>query len=1003
MSNGIKGKEQDNKFFTVEFFGVTLIVSSFLLLVCLLFGSSVLFTLGEEIKYSLLGTFGYFAYPLLFSLNIVGFLMLFGKKPSKTFIIKVLRLTLTLTLILLLLTTITNLKTPNSLDEYIANAYLSGRGEAPLVVGGAMFSLVTFYAVSNITYVWSIVLFSALVLLNLIISFLRLKNSISNPPKTTEQPKIEEPKITEQPVNPPVQPIAPQQQPGFNGGYNPYNPQGYQAPQGYQNPQQPSQNYGQGYYGGFSIPQQNGYSQYNSPMSKEEAMRVLYGNNPPTYSQEFNGSMGNSPVNIGGTSTPQNPFNNNGMISNPIPKVEDAPRFTFEDKSSVEVESEYDEYEEDNNTFEEGANKYKPQENASPSFVNDFFKQAVNKPQFEEEKKEPFVVEEVDEIPKYDDVEEIDETPEKDLASKYELFEEYETKETQREEVVKPTPIKLSPAKPSIPESPIFAPTSEEKENNSTKSAQTFTSEYSKHLIENMPAKYKYTPPPISLLKASEKVDNDYQYEIFKAEISNTILETLNNFGVTTQIARVLRGPAISRFDIEVPKSLSMDAITKRYKDINLRIATITPVRMVAPVPGTSYVGIEVANRTKDTVNLRDLVCAKEFLEASKETLTFTLGKDVVGTPLCIDITQMPHLLIAGATKSGKSVCLNTLIVSLLMKYSPEELRLVIIDPKKVEFKFYEKLPHLYFGEIVNNGDIALTTATLNWVYDEMSRRYSVFTESKVKNLESYNKKARLNNEKIMPRILVIIDEFANIMLNDKNGANEKICALAAEARAAGVHLILATQRPSADIMEGPIKANLPARIVFKVASDVDSRVCIGKNGAETLLGSGDGLFKTDGMFDYDRFMGAYVSDEEICDIVDYVKDHNQSYFDYNAWSKIVANTMQSNDVSGGEVVGGNGEVSSSGGEGNMAIDPLNVKAMRIGYKSGGVSTSFLQRKLGVGYPRAAKIIDWLTDNGYITPNAIQGKRQMILSIEEFEEKFGSEGPQFGEVGNGEN
>ncbi len=950
MSNGIKGKEQDNKFFTVEFFGVTLIISSFLLLVCLLFGDSILFELGKEIQCSLLGLFGYFSYPLLLSLLVIGFMMLFGKKPSKpSSILKVLRLTFTLVLILCLFTTITNLSKPTSLDEYLSNAYSSGRlGLENTVTGGALFSLITFYAVRYLTYVGSIVLFAFLLLINLIVSFKRFKKSLTNP---TSKVTSEEPVQPTQPVQP-VQSVPPMQpNPTSQPTYNGQNGYGYQNPNyEYQNQpyNQPNDyNHGTGYYGGFSVPQPNNPTPYLNAPSREDAMRILYGNGNRTYSSEYNSSFMEDKVRLQGTNAEPSPFNNDDMISSPISKEEITPKYTFEDKSNTLSVDEYDEYD---NGFEEAVNedieKYKPTSQSQPSFINDFFKNAIKKPEETVVEEEPFIAEEV-----------APELPEPTIINKVKPVEP------------KPREEKVEVNKPS-----------------SVTENSVVDSEYSKFLIENMPAKYKYTPPPISLLKNSEKVDNDYQYEIFKAEISNTILETLSNFGVTTQIARVLRGPAISRFDIEVPKSVSMDAITKRYKDINLRIATKTPVRMVAPVPGTSYVGIEVANRTKDTVTLKDLVSSKEFLGADNSTLTFTLGKDVVGTPICIDITQMPHLLIAGATKSGKSVCLNTLIVSLLMKYSPEELRLVIIDPKKVEFKFYEKLPHLYFGEIVNNGDIALTTATLNWVYSEMSRRYSVFTDYKVKNLEGYNKKALANNERIMPRILVIIDEFANIMLNDKNGANDKICALAAEARAAGIHLILATQRPSADIMEGPIKANLPARIVFKVATDIDSRVCIGKNGAETLLGSGDGLYKTDGMFDYDRFMGAYVSDEEIVDVVDYVKDHNKAYFDYNAWARIVASVNQNNEVSGES----NYDSSSDGNsDGNGAIDPLNVKAMRIGYDSGGLSTSFLQRKLGVGYPRAAKIIDWLTDNGYITPNSISGKKQMILPKEEFEERFG--------------
>ena len=953
MSNGIKGKEQDNKFFTVEFFGVTLIISSFLLLVCLLFGDSILFELGKEIQCSLLGLFGYFSYPLLLSVLIVGFMMLFGKKPSKSSsILTVLRLAFTLVLILCLFTTITNLSKPSTLEEYLSNAYNSGRlGLEKTVTGGALFSLITFYAVKYLTYVGSIILFALMLLINLIISFKRFKKSLTNPKvkvASEEQPKTSQP----------MQPVesAEQVQPAFfnapnynsQNGY-PYNNPNYQNP----NPQynQPNDfNHGSGYYGGFSVPQSNSNPYVNAP-SKEDAMRILYGNAPRTYSSEYNRSFMEDKVRVGGANVEPNKFNSDGMISSPISKEEINPTYTFEDKSNS-YES-IDEYED--NSFVDVDNdslKYEPSAKSQPSFLSDFFKKATKTT--EDNEVTVLDLHDTEEVG-YDKTSEIIEEPPKPTVKK-----------------VVPTISKPVVEKPVVEDSGV-------------NESATFTSEYSKYLIENMPLNIKYNKPPVTLLSPAENVGDDYQFEIYKAEIKNKILETLNNFGVTTQIADIHRGPAVTRFDIEVPPSIAMNKITQRQGDINLRVAAISPIRMIAPVPGTSYVGIEVANRKRDKVALRDIVSSDSFISAEDDSITFALGKNIIGEPVSLDITKMPHLLIAGSTGSGKSVCLNSLMVSLLMKYSPEQLRIIIVDPKGVEFDFYEKIPHLYFGEIVKD-DIPMTNAVLGWVVEEMARRYAEFSNFKVKDLKSYNKKARLQGAKTMPRIVMIIDEFADIMLKDKNGANTKICLLAQKSRAAGIHLILATQRPSADIIEGPIKTNLPSRIVFKVSSNYDSMTCMGEPGAEKLLGYGDGLYKTEGMFAYERFMGAYLSDDEIVEVVDYVKEHNKGYFDYNAWSKILASVNQNNEISSESNYDGSDSGSVGGSD---TMDPLNIKAMQIGYDSGGLSTSFLQRKLGVGYPRAAKIIDWLTDNGYITPNSVSGKKQMILPREEFEEKFG--------------
>jgi S-DNA-T family DNA segregation ATPase FtsK/SpoIIIE len=325
------------------------------------------------------------------------------------------------------------------------------------------------------------------------------------------------------------------------------------------------------------------------------------------------------------------------------------------------------------------------------------------------------------------------------------------------------------------------------------------------------------------------------------------------------------------------------------------------------------------------------------------------------------------------------------MIISLISKYGPDQLRFVIIDPKQVDFELFRELPHMMFNTIIDN-DLALCNSTLQWAVDEMERRYSELKLSKSKNISDYNRMAVQNKERIMPRIVLIIDEFADLMLRDKKGIGEKICLIAQKSRAAGIHLVLAAQRPSADIVNGPIKANLPARLVFRASSHVDSSVSLGEPGAEKLLGKGDCLYKTGGMLNTERAMGAYLSDDEVSEIVEYVAEKNVAYYDHNSWTKIKARcNAETNEVEMASV-GNAGSVAT--GKSTGGVDQVYVDAMRIGFDFDGLSVSFLQRKLGLGYPRAAKVVDWLTDNGYISSESVKGKRKMIISREEYEEKF---------------
>ncbi len=926
MRSGIKSKQNKDKFFTVEFFGVTVIISSFLLLVCLLFGENVLFEIGGEVQSFILGLFGYISYPLLATLIFAGFIMLLGKKPADKRSKKPLVFTLLILLeFMCLLTVLTSQAVPTDLNSYLSYAFESARGGlSTSVAGGAILSLITFYPVKYITYLGAIVLFALLILITLVIAY-KSKKAIALENKELKIAEINakaqaeaQYKVQQQSPVPPAY-----QYPQNNGGY-----QNYQG--GYAQPQNNPQQYG---YGGYvQQPQQpisnpygyerselygNQNANYQQPTfadrdKHEKSMEILYGNQPQTYSDAFNSSFSSSGVRVDRFNEQYNTQPSDGILSSPIKKEDVVKDYTLDDSFSFN----YTKPEPIDNEFE------------------------IN----------------VDSVVEEELI--IEDTPK--TENKVSDF---------LKSITEPQPMVEKPAVEDAPQVVV----EEEK------------TEYAKKLIENMPLNYKYKKPPVSIFKTVDNTQNNYEFELFKAETKAKILTTLKTFGVDTDIPRVFKGPAVTRFDIAIPPDVPMSKVTKLQNDLNLRIAAKSAIRMIAPIPNTSYVGIEVPNKEPDSVSIKDIIVSDEFINTKPFSLVFALGKDVIGRPVSLDIADMPHLLVTGTTGSGKSVCLNTLIVSLISKYGPDELRFVIVDPKRVDLEPFREIPHMMFGEIIE--DVPMTNSMLTWAVEEMESRYRELARSRAKNIKDYNTKARANGQKIMPRIVILMDEFADIMMQDKKGVATKVCLIAQKARAAGIHLVLAAQRPSVDIIEGPIKSNLPSRIVFRAASMPDSMTSLGEAGAEKLLGRGDCLYKTNGMLNVERVMGAYVSDDEMYDVIDFVSDNNEKYFDYNNWAKIVARVNQVSQPSEGM------GASEGGGEtqGEGYIDPIYIKAMRVGYSFGGLSASFLQRKLAVGFPRAGKIIDWLTDNGYITPNAIAGKRQMVMTKESFEEKFGAE------------
>ena len=360
----------------------------------------------------------------------------------------------------------------------------------------------------------------------------------------------------------------------------------------------------------------------------------------------------------------------------------------------------------------------------------------------------------------------------------------------------------------------------------------------------------------------------------------------------------------------------------------------------------------------------------------------FALGKDIVGNSISDDLTKGPHYLIAGATGSGKSVCLHVMIVSLLMRYSPEELKIVLVDPKSVEFRKYEHIPHLLVDEIITEPKRALTL--LQWAYDETNRRNEMFTEcgGMISNIDDYNSQIASDTVPKLPRIVFVIDELADLMEACKKDLEARIRMIAAKSRSAGIHLVLATQRPSVDVITGTIKANLPSRIALKVMNFADSQTILGEAGAEKLLGNGDMLYKNSSMGDYERYQGAYISGREITNVVNYIKEHNKAYFDDGVQEFLDKETRPQQEET---MVGGDDGVRDPN-----EIDDFFLKALWLAVNSESVSISQLQRRFQIGYARAGGLVDKMERLGFITGNEGSRARKVLLSKEEFERRFGS-------------
>lgn len=483
----------------------------------------------------------------------------------------------------------------------------------------------------------------------------------------------------------------------------------------------------------------------------------------------------------------------------------------------------------------------------------------------------------------------------------------------------------------------------------------------------------EYELPPLDCLDMPKKNSSNGSASELR-ERGETIVRTLKSFGVGTRIVEICQSPSVTRFELQPDPGVKISKITALADDIAMNLAA-SGVRIEAPIPNKNAVGIEVPNAEKAMVTLREILESDSF-KNSKSRLNVALGRDIQGEATCADLAKMPHLLVAGTTGSGKSVCLNTMIVSLLYNAKPDEVKLIMIDPKKVEFTVYKSIPHLLVPVVA---DPRKAAGALSWAVAEMDKRYALFAEKGVRNLQGYNAYAVSNNLPKMPQIVIIIDELSDLMMAASNEVEDSICRLAQKARAAGMHLIVATQRPSVDVITGLIKANIPSRIAFAVKSQIDSRTIIDTQGAEKLLGNGDMLYCPVGLSKPVRVQGSYVSDDEIERVIEFVTSQGEVKYDDAVMQEIEIKAAQDGKKKSGAVASDDMPEQDYG-------DEMIPKAIEVVVEAGMASTTLLQRKLKLGYARAARIVDELSEKGIIGPFEGSKPRKVLITKEQWYE-----------------
>ncbi|MBP3330536.1 MAG: DNA translocase FtsK [Clostridia bacterium] len=537
--------------------------------------------------------------------------------------------------------------------------------------------------------------------------------------------------------------------------------------------------------------------------------------------------------------------------------------------------------------------------------------------------------------------------------------------------VVEETP-EVEVVQPEIQEKPpVIRQATRKTEPKSQKQANAFEVSETAFVSTRSGKSKPYKYPPMSCLSTpdgSQKVD--YSKEL--QSNGQHLIDVLKNFGVDAKICEICRGPSVTRYEIQPAPGVRISKITGLSNDIAMNMAA-SGVRIEAPIPNKSAVGIEIPNRNRTMVLLKEIIDTAEYRKSDSK-LNVALGKDITGNIICADIAKMPHLLIAGTTGSGKSVCINSMIVSLLYNATPDEVKLLMIDPKQVEFTVYNGIPHLLVPVV---SDPRKAAGALAWAVTEMLNRYKLFSERNVRNIKGYNKFCEANPDiPKMPQIVIFIDELSDLMMAAPNEVEDSICRLAQMARAAGMHLVIATQRPSVNVITGVIKANIPSRISLSVSSQIDSRTIIDTAGAEKLLGNGDMLFNPVGMSKPLRVQGAFLSDAEVENVVDFIKSQKEGSYDEDIIEEIEKHSVNEKKRAGYDVEDDDDD----------DADEMLPDAIRVVVDMQAASTTMLQKKLKLGYARASRIIDDLEERGIIGPSEGAKPRKVLLSKQEYME-----------------
>ena len=535
---------------------------------------------------------------------------------------------------------------------------------------------------------------------------------------------------------------------------------------------------------------------------------------------------------------------------------------------------------------------------------------------------------------------------------------------------------KPEPQPASAPEEPLPPlQTPEQPEKLKKADVQLEAAQIAQQITQQEPAKPEYQFPPVDLLKAGSGQAHDGTEEM--RQNAERLSDTLQSFGIEAHIINVTRGPSVTRYELELQRGVKLSKVTNLADDIALALGA-SGVRIAAIPDKISVVGIEVPNRIVSVVMAREVIDSPEFAK-HKSKVSFAVGKDIGGNRIIGDIGKLPHLLIAGTTGSGKSVCMNSLIISLLYKAKPEEVKLIMIDPKMVELGIYNGIPHLLIPVVT---DPKKAAGSLQWAVTEMMRRYRMMADAGVRDLESYNKQARMSADdelEPMPQIVVVIDELADLMLVAAKEVEESICRIAQMGRASGIHLVIATQRPSADVITGLMKANIPSRIAFAVASAMESRIILDTAGAEKLVGKGDMLYAPLGQGKPKRVQGCFITDNEVQDVVTFIKDSSEAEYSDSVMAEIDKKAAESGKSGSGSSGSTAAETESSDG------DEMLPAAVDVILETGQASVSMLQRRLKLGYARAARIMDEMEERGLVGPFEGSKPRQLLITREQWQ------------------